>query len=149
MNLLDKINNDMKSAMRNKDSFKLSVIRMLKGAIQLEQINKKRDLIDEEIIDVTSKQIKMRKDSITEFSKANRIDLVNQNKKEIEILNQYMPEQLSEEEIEKIINEVFDRIKPLNNTFIGPIMKEITPKVKGKADMSLVNSIIKDKLSNL
>lgn len=149
MNLLETINNDMKDAMRNKDSFKLSVIRMVKGAIQLEQINKKRDLTNEEIIDVVSKQIKLRKDSINEFSKANRIDLVEQNKKEIEILNQYMPEQLSEEEIIKIINEIFDLIKPTDNTSIGPIMKEITPRLKGKADMSIVNSIIKDKLNNL
>lgn len=149
MNLLEKINNDMKDAMRNKDSFALSVIRMVKGAIQLDQINKKRDLTDEEIIDVINKQIKLRKDSINEFSKANRNDLVDQNQKEIEILLNYMPKQLTEEEIIKIIDEVFANIKPTDNTFIGPIMKEITPRVRGKADMGLVNSIIKEKLNKL
>lgn len=149
MNLLEKINNDMKDAMRNKDSFKLSVIRMVKGAIQLDQINKKRDLTEEEIIDIVNKQIKLRKDSIVEFSKANRNDLVEQNQKEIDLLINYMPKQLTEEEILKIIDEAFDLVKPTNNTFIGPIMKEVTPKVRGKADMGLVNSIIKDKLNNL
>ena len=103
MTLLDTINNDMKNYMKEKDSFSLGVVRMVKGAIQLESINKKKELTDEEIISVISKQIKMRKDSIVEFEKGNRQDLVEQNKKEIEILNKYMPEQLSMEEINKII----------------------------------------------
>ncbi len=93
MNLNDRIMNDLKEAMKNKDSFKLSVIRMVKGAIQLEKINKKRDLTDEEVIDVISKQIKLRKDSINEFTKAGRNDLVENTQKEVEILNEYMPEQ--------------------------------------------------------
>ena len=93
MNLNDRIMNDLKEAMKNKDSFKLSVIRMVKGAIQLEKINKKRDLNDEEVIDVISKQIKLRKDSINEFEKAGRNDLADTTKKEVEVLNEYMPEQ--------------------------------------------------------
>ena len=107
MNLNDRIMNDLKESMKNKDSFKLSVIRMLKGAIQLEKINKKRDLTDEEVIDVISKQIKLRKDSINEFTKAGRNDLVENTQKEVEILNEYMPEQLSSEEVNKIIDEAF------------------------------------------
>ena len=148
MTLLDTINNDMKNYMKEKDSFSLGVVRMVKGAIQLESINKKKELTDEEIISVISKQIKMRKDSIVEFEKGNRQDLVEQNKKEIEILNKYMPEQLSMEEINKIIDEAFLLIKPTSSKEQGLIMKEITPKLKGSADMSLVSGIIKDRLNN-
>lgn len=148
MTLLDTINNDMKNYMKEKDSFSLGVVRMVKGAIQLESINKKKELTDEEIISVISKQIKMRKDSIVEFEKGNRQDLVEQNKKEIEILNKYMPEQLSMEEINKIIDEAFLLLKPTSSKEQGLIMKEITPKLKGRADMSLVSGIIKDRLNN-
>ena len=148
MTLLDTINNDMKNYMKEKDSFSLGVVRMVKGAIQLESINKKKELTDEEIISVISKQIKMRKDSIVEFEKGNRQDLVEQNKKEIEILNKYMPEQLSMEEINKIIDEAFLLIKPTSSKEQGLIMKEFTPKLKGRADMSLVSGIIKDRLNN-
>ena len=81
MTLLEQINKDMIEALKNKDSFTLGVIRMAKGAIQLEGINKKKDLTDEDVVTVISKQIKMRNDSIAEFTKANRMDLVEQNKR--------------------------------------------------------------------
>ena len=149
MTLLEKINNDMITYMKNKDSFSLGVIRMVKGAIQLEKINKKRDLNDEEVIAVISKQIKMRNDSIEEFKKANREDLIEQNEKEIAILKTYMPEQLSLEEINKIIDEAFNTVNPTSSKDMGLIMKDVSPKLKGRADMGKVNMIIKDKLANL
>ena len=120
---------------------------MLKASIQLESINKKRDLTDEEIISVISKQIKMRNDSIIEFEKGNRKDLVEQNKKEIELLKTYMPEELSIEEVNKIIDEAFNLIKPTSSKDMGLIMKEVTPKLKGRTDMSVVSNIIKEKLN--
>lgn len=149
MNLNDRIMNDLKEAMKNKDSFKLGVVRMVKGAIQLEKINKKRDLNDEEVIDVISKQIKLRKDSINEFEKAGRNDLADTTKKEVEVLNEYMPEQLSSEEVNKIIDEAFVKVNPTSQKDMGLIMKEVTPKVKGKADMGEVSRIIKEKLNNI
>lgn len=149
MNLLETINKDMIVAMKEKDSFKLGVIRMAKGAIQLEAINKKKELDDNEVIDVINKQIKLRRDSINEFTKAGRMDLSEKTAKEIEILNVYMPEQLSNEEIDKIIEAVFSKINPTSPKDMGLIMKEITPLVKGKADMGSVNSKIKEKLNNL
>lgn len=149
MTLSEKINQDMISFMKNKDSFSLSVIRMVKGAIQLEKINLKRDLNDDEVIAVISKQIKMRNDSIAEFTKANRTDLIEQTKKEIEVLNTYMPEQLSEEDINKIIEEAFAKINPTGSKDMGLIMKEVSPKLKGRADMGKVNALIKEKLNNL
>ena len=146
MTLLEQINKDMVESMKNKDSFSLATIRMAKGAIQLETINKKKELTDEEVVSVIAKQIKIRNDSITEFTKANRLDLVEQNKKEIEILNKYMPEQLSLEEVNRIIEEAFAKLNPTSKD-MGLIMKEISPKLKGKADMGKVNAIIKEKLA--
>ncbi len=149
MTLLEQLKNDMINYMKSKDSFSLGVVRMVKGAIQLEQINKKRDLTEDEVIAVISKQIKMRNDSIAEFEKAGRQDLVDQNKKELELLNKYMPEQLSDEEVTKIIEEAFVKINPTSSKDMGTIMKEVSPKLKGKADMGKVNSIIREKLANI
>ena len=144
MTLSERINNDLKEAM--KDSFKLSVIRMIKGAMQLEKPNPREELSDDDVIKVISKQIKMRKESILQFEKAGRNDLVEQNKKELEILSSYMPKQLSDEELNQIIDKVFEEVKPSSSKDMGLIMKNISPLVKGRADMSLVNSLIKERL---
>ena len=146
MTLSDRINEDLKTAMKEKDSFKLGVIRMIKGAMQLAKPNPREELTDDDVVGVISKQIKMRKESIKEFEKAGREDLVNQNQKEIEILEAYMPEQLSEEELDKIIDKVFEEVKPSSVKDMGMVMKTISPLVKGKADMSLVNQKIKERL---
>ena len=142
-----KILNDLVAAMKNKDKEKLGVLRMVKVAMQLEEINKKRELNDDEVISVIAKQIKTRKESIVEFEKANRQELITQTQLEIDILNSYMPEQMSEEEINKVIVEVFSKVQPESIKDLGKVMKEITPLVKGKADMSLVNKLIKEKLN--
>ena len=145
----ERIFEDLKNAMKNQDKDLLAVIRMVKGAITLEEINKKRELTDEEIIDIISKQIKTRKESILEFEKGNRNDLVEKTQSEIEILNKYMPEQLSMDEVNKKIEEAFEEIKPTGMSDMGKIMGKVTPIFRGKADMSLVSKIIKDKLSNI
>ena len=146
MTLSERINNDLKEAMKSKDSFRLSVIRMVKGAMQLAKPNPREELTDDDVITVISKQIKMRNDSIKEFEAAGRSDLVEQNKKEIEILNTYMPKQLSEEELTEIIDKVFEEVKPTSQKDMGLIMKNISPLVKDKADMSLVNKLVKERL---
>ena len=145
----EKILNDLVSAMKNKDKETLTVLRMVKGAIQLEEINKKQELNDEDVIAVLSKQIKTRKESIVEFEKAGRTDLVDQTQKEIEILNKYMPEQLSEEEVLKVIEDAFNTVNPQTQSDMGKLMGFVTPKLKGKADMSFVSKTIKEKLANL
>lgn len=149
MSLMEKINDDMKLAMKSKDKETLDVIRMLKSAAQLAKIELKHDLSDEEVVDVVVKQIKMRKDSIVEFEKASRQDLVDQNKKEIEILSAYMPEQLSLEEVEKLIDEAFAKINPTSQKQMGLIMKEVNPKIRGKFDAGEVSKMIRERLSNL
>ena len=145
----ERIFEDLKNAMKNQDKVLLAVIRMVKGAISLEEIIKKRELTVDEIIDVISKQIKTRKESILEFEKGNRNDLVEKTQSEIEILNKYMPEQLSMDEVNKKIEEAFEEIKPTGMSDMGKIMGKVTPIFRGKADMSLVSKIIKDKLSNI
>lgn len=138
---------DLKSAMKEQNKLKLSVIRMVKSSIQMEELNKKRELTDEEVIDVISKQIKTRKDSINEFTKGGRDDLVESTSKEIEILSAYLPEQLTEDEIIEIINKAFDEVKPESTKDMGRVMKAVTPLLKGRADMGKVSSIIKAKLN--
>ncbi len=145
----EKILNDLMQAMKSQDKETLGVLRMVKGAIQLEEINKKGELTDDEVIGVISKQIKTRKESILEFTKANRTDLIDQTNKEIEILNKYMPEQLSEEDVLKVIDEAFNTINPTTQSDMGKIMGFVTPKLKGKADMSMVSKIVKERLSSM
>jgi uncharacterized conserved protein, yqeY B.subtilis ortholog len=144
----EKILEDLKSAMKSQDKEKLSVIRMVKGAISLEEINKKIELSDDDIIAIIAKQIKTRKESIVDFEKGNRQDLVEQTKREIEILNQYMPQQFSEEEISNILNEIFDQVQPKGISDMGKVMKEASSRFKGRADMSSVSQMIKDRLNN-
>lgn len=143
----ERILTDLISAMKSKDKEKLSVLRMVKGAMQLEEINVKHELNDEEVVRIISKQIKTRKDSITEFEKGNRQDLIESTMNEIKILEEYMPEQMTEEEIAKVIEEVFAEVNPTGPSDMGKIMGKISPLVRGKADMGLVNKMIKEKLN--
>lgn len=145
----NKIIDDLTLALKQGNKELLSVLRMVKGAIQLEEIKLKRELNDEEIITILSREIKTRNESIKEFEKGNRQDLVSQTKKEIEILKPYLPKQLSISEVEVIIDDAFNQIKPSKSSDMGRIMGSITPKLKGKTDMSIVSKIVKEKLSNI
>ena len=137
---------DLKTAMKTQDKVRLSVIRMVKGAIQMSELNKKHELSDEEIIEVISKEIKSRKDSINEFKKGGREDLVEKTQSEIEILSEYLPKPLTEEELNEIIDKVFEEVKPESSKDMGKVMKELKPQVNGKADMGLVSKIVKEKI---
>ena len=143
----DKILKDIIESMKNKDKDKLSTLRLLKGAMQLEEINKKRELNDDEVIGLIAKQIKTRRESIEEFKKANRDDLISKTQKEIDILSEYMPEQLSEEEVIKEIDAAFNEVNPTSMKDMKSLMAILNPKLKGKADMGFVSRIIKEKLS--
>lgn len=145
-----KINDDLKSAMKEKDAFKLSVLRMLKSALQLEKIAKKHELDDNEIITVIKKQVKLRKDSILEYKKYNKEESVKDLEKEIEILSVYLPEEMSIEEINTLIDEVFKVVSPSSIKDMGNIMKIVNEKIAGKnADMALISKTVKEKLSSL
>ena len=144
--MLEKLNIDLVNAMKEKDKVKMATLRGVKGALQLEVINKKCEENDELLLDVINKQIKMRNDSIKEFEKANRQDLIKSYQEEIDILNAYMPQQLTIEELDKIINDAFDKVKPESNKDMGKIMKEVLPQVKNRCDMTELNKKIKEKL---
>ena len=145
-----KINDYLKNAMKEKDAFKLSVLRMLKSALQLEKIAKKHELDDNEIITVIKKQVKLRKDSILEYKKYNKEESVKDLEKEIEILSVYLPEEMSIEEINTLIDEVFKVVNPSSIKDMGNIMKIVNEKIAGKnADMALISKIVKEKLSSL
>lgn len=144
--MIEKLKNDMVVAMKSKDKERLTVLRMVKAAIDLEHIDKKRELNDDLFLDILNKQIKMRKDSLAEFEKANRTDLVEKTQKELEILQEYLPEQLTREEVVAVIEKLFAQIKPEGQKDMGKVMKEANSTLKGKADMKEVSNIIKDKL---
>ena len=146
--MIDKINEDLKSAMKDGDKFKLSVLRMLKSAMQLESINKKHDLTDDEILSVIKKQVKQRNDSISEFQKYDKLDKVEDLKKEISILDSYLPEEMSIDEINVILDSLFDTIKPTSMKDMGSLVKGFQEKTIGKfADMSLVSKLIRERLN--
>ncbi len=145
--MVEKLDKDMIEAMKAKDKDKLTVIRMVKASLKQEQIDHKKEINDDLLIEVVNRQIKMRKDSIQEFEKGNRQDLVEKTQAEIDVLMNYLPEQLSKEEVEKVIDDIFLELNPSGQKDMGKVMKEATAKLKGKADMKEVSTIIKDKLS--
>lgn len=144
----ERILNDLKEAMKSQNKEVLAVIRMVKGAMQMQELDKKAPLTDEEVVAVIAKEIKTRKESIVEFEKGGRTDLIEKTQNEIDILNKYMPEQLTEEEISSIIDEAFNTLNPTASD-MGKVMGYITPKVKGRADLSSISRIVKERISNL
>ena len=143
----ERIVNDLKEAMKAQDKELLAVIRMVKGAISLEEINTKKELTDDEVISIIAKQIKTRKESIEDFKKGNRQDLIDQTNREIEILSKYMPEQLSIEEVNSIIDSIFEEVNQSSMADMGKLMGLAKEKLNGRADMSYVSKTIREKLN--
>lgn len=148
MSLLDQLNQDMKQAMKNKEKDKLVVIRMVKAALQNEAIKLgNNELSAEEELTVLSRELKQRKDSLQEFKSADRLDLVEKTQAEIDVLVKYMPEQLSEEEVSEIVKQTISEVNATSKADMGKVMGALMPKVKGKADGSLVNKLVQQQLS--
>ena len=145
MKMKEFINNDMKEAMKNKDKFRLSVLRMLKSSIQLEEIALKKELEDKEVFTVIKRNVKQRKDSILEYQKYHKTEEMESLEKEIEILKSYLLEELSEEEIDQKIEEVFQEVHPESMKQMGIIMKKLTEEIGSVADMSLVSKKVKER----
>lgn len=144
MSLLDQLNVDMKHAMKRKDKETLNVIRMVKASLQNESIKlSKSELSEDEEITILSRELKQRKDSLQEFNSAGRSDLVEKTNNEINILEKYMPEQYSEEELEVIVQKTIQEIGATSIQDMGKVMGALMPKVKGKADGSHVNQLVK------
>lgn len=147
MSLLDTLNDDIKLAMRSKDKESLAILRMMKTAIQNEQISKGDNLSPEEELTLVSREMKQRKESLAEFEKADRQDLVEQAKSGISIVARYLPEQLSDDELKVIITEAIASVSATSMKDFGKIMSAVMPKTKGKADGQKINALVKELIS--
>src|SRR5690625_4820430 len=148
LTLQDQLNQDMKQAMKQKDRETLSVIRMVKASVQNELIELgKETLTEDEENSILSREVKQRKDSLQEFKSAERDDLAKKVETELPILKKYMPEQLTTEDIEKIVLSTIQEVEAESKKDMGKVMSAVMPKVKGKADGALVKEIVQTKLS--
>lgn len=145
--MFDQIKKDLTIAMKEKDKFKLDVIRMLKSAVQLETIEKKKDLSDDEVITVIKREVKKRNSSIEEYKKYGKEEVVESLQKEIDILSVYLPEELSDEQIIKVVDETIAELNAASIKEMGTVIKTVSSKIGNQADMSKVSSIVKEKLS--
>tara|TARA_B110000977_G_scaffold163677_1_gene209733 strand:+ start:218 stop:664 length:447 start_codon:yes stop_codon:yes gene_type:complete len=141
------ITNDMKLAMKAKDKQALKAIRMILGAIKQREIDERIELTDGQALSVIQKMVKQRKDSISQFSDAGRIDLVDIEEAELLIINNYMPKQLSKEEVESEVNKAISETGAASMKDMGKLMGVLKSKLDGKADMGVVSQLIKSKLS--
>jgi len=147
MSLKETLMEEFKTAMRNKEKLKKDVLMMARAAVKQKEVDTRQELSDDDIVDILAKQIKQKRDSIEDFKKANRDDLVDQARAEIAILEVYMPEQLTEEEIETIVKEAIIATNAQTMKDMGKVMGAIMPKVKGKADGTIVNQLVKKHLN--
>ena len=148
MNLNEKIKTDLVSAMKSHEAFKVSVLRMLKSELQLESINLKKDLTDDEIIAVIKRNVKKRKDAIEEFKKYGKSEEIEKNNTEITILESYLPAQLSAEEINREVTLAINELKAESIKDMGRVMKYLTEKIGTVADMGQVSAQVKSKLTS-
>jgi len=147
MSLSDRLNDDMKLAMKSQDKFKLSVIRMVRAAIKNIEIDQRKPLEEQEVLDVLNREVKQRKDSLQEFEKAGREDLAETLKAEIVILMEYMPQQLSDEEVKAIVQQTIQEVGASSKADMGKVMSALMPKVKGRADGKVVNQFVQQLLT--
>lgn len=147
MEFVKRLDSDIITSMKEGQKLRLTVLREIKAGMKQANIDQKKEINDELLIEVVSKGVKTRRESIKEFEKGNRNDLIEKTKEEITVLEEYLPKQLEEDELRNIIDEVFVKVNPTSMKDMGKVMGMVTPLVKGKADMSLVSNIIKSKLN--
>lgn len=147
MALLDKLNQDMKAAMKEKNKSRLSIIRMLKGSLQKEQIDKGQDLTAEEELTIMSRELKQRKDSVAEFRAAGRDDLADSTEAELSVVEEYLPKQLSDEEIAVKVQQVIAEVGATSMKDFGKVMGTATSQMKGQADGNAIQQHAKKLLS--
>ena len=145
--MFEKITKDLTEAMKAKDTYRRSLLRMLKSDLKNEEINKKSPLTDDEVLAIIKKQVKTRKDSMNEYASYNRMDLADSLQKEIDILNEYLPEELSDEELEKIVKETITKVKAESIKQMGMVIKTISSEYGARCDMAKVSKLVKERLS--
>lgn len=143
MSLKEQLMGDLKASMKNKDTIRKNTVTMVRAAIKQIEVDERKDVTDEEILEIMSKQVKEKRFAIEEFKKGSREDLVELTETEIEILLEYLPKQLTEEEVEQIVAETIKEINATSMKDIGLIMKAVMPKVKGRTDGNIVNKVVK------
>lgn len=146
---MERLNNDLKDAIRNKDPLRRTVLRTILSEIANAKIAKRSELSEDEIVIVLTKQSHQRKDSIQAFADAGRKDLEDKERLELEIISAYLPEQLSEEEVRNIISDSLRESGASGPADMGKVMGVVMPKIRGRADGKLVNSIVTSKLKEL
>jgi len=149
MSLLQKFDDELKVAIKTSDKLKVSVLRMAKAALKNRQIEKRGELSEEEVLSVISMLSKQRRDSIEQFSKGGRDDLADKERHELEILQSYMPSQLTPEELDRIIVETIKESSAQGIKDIGNVMRLLMPRVKGAADGKVVNQRVKELLEKI
>ena len=145
--LLSSIQEEVKTALKSGEKFRASTLRLIVSALKLEEKNKAKALTDNEALEILTKMIKQRKDSISQFETANRMELAQKEKDEIEIIQNYLPEQLSDEELSVLINEVIKEINAESIKDMGKVMGILKPKITGKADAGIASGLVKKLLS--
>jgi uncharacterized protein YqeY len=148
LSLEEIIFNDMKKALKGNEKLKLSTLRLIRAAIKNAEISKKDKLTEDEVIGIVNNFLKKLEESLDMFTKGQRPELAEKAKKEIEVVKEYLPEQLSEEEVEKIVKDTIIKFGFKDLQDIGPAMREIIPQLKGKADGKIVNKMVRDLLDN-
>lgn len=146
MSLNERLASDVKQAMRDKDKFKLTTLRMVQASVKNQEIDLKRPLEDEEIITIVGRELKQRKDSLQEFKNAGRDELIADCEAEIAIISAYLPAQLSEDELKEIVKQTIQEVGASSKAEMGKVMAALMPKVKGKADGKLVNTTVQQLL---
>ncbi|MCT4632874.1 MAG: GatB/YqeY domain-containing protein [Firmicutes bacterium] len=146
MSIKDRLIADLKVAMKEKDALKKSTITMLRAAVKQQEVDNRVELSDEEILDIVSKQVKQKRGAIEEFQKGDRMDLVEEAQNEIEVLMNYLPEQMSEEELLEVVKSVVAEVGASSPKEMGKVMGALMPKIKGKADSKLASKYVKDLL---
>ena len=147
MTLKERLQEDWKTALKSKDKFKASTISMAKSAVLFAEKTDGVELDDAKVVDVLAKEVKQRRDSVLEFEKGNRQDLVDQTKAEIEILLNYLPQQLSESEISDIVRKAVDEMGANSMKDMKAVMAIVTPLIKGRADGKMVSKLVRDSLN--
>lgn len=142
MNLRKKLEEDLKVSLKGRDELKVSVIRFVLAAIINREIEKQKEVEDEEVIQILEKQVKQRKESIEAFRVGKREDLAAKEEKEVEILSKYLPQKLSDRQLEKVVRQVIDQLKAGSSDF-GKVMGLVMAKVKGKAEGGRVSEVVK------
>lgn len=147
MTLLDRLNEEMKGAMRSRDEVRLSAIRLIRASVKNREIELKRGLSDQEIVEVISTLVKQRRESIRLFGEAGRTDLVEKEERELGLLLEFLPQQLTREEVEALVVKAIAECGAQGARDMGKVMKALMPHVSGRADGSLVSAIVKEKLA--